>query len=88
MIMTKAKMTLIITASVAAAMLLFVFLSCFLIYQWITIAVYNNRIEKAQENIAAYEQKIEESSNELEYKSSDLFKQIEAFKLGLIEGNK
>ena len=86
--MTKAKMTTIINAIVAAATVLFVLLATYLIYQWITIAVYNNRIKKAEENIAAYEQMIEESSSELEYKSSDLFKQIEAFKLGLIEGNK
>lgn len=86
--MTEAKMKKLIIAIVAAATVLFVLLASYLAYQWITIAVYNNRIEKAKENIAAYEQKIEESSNELEYKSSDLFKQIEAFKLGLIQGNK
>lgn len=46
--MTQDKMRKIITACVVAGTTLLVFLLTVLIYQWITIGVYNKRIEKAQ----------------------------------------
>ena len=52
--MTQDKMRKLITAAVVAATSLLVFLSAFLIYQWITIAVYYNRIKKTQDDIAYY----------------------------------
>ena len=87
-IMTQDKMRKLISAIVAAATVLFVALLSYLIYQWITIAVLNKRIETAKENVAYYTQQRAEAENELDYKTSDLFRQLEAFKLGLIEGKK
>ena len=58
--MTQDKMRKIITACVSAATVLLVFLTCFLIYQWITIAVYNNRIEKLEKANAEIAERNEE----------------------------
>jgi hypothetical protein len=86
--MTQEKMRKMISAIVAAATVLFVALLAYLIYQWITIAVLNNRIEKANEGVAYWTEQTQLAEDELDYKKSDLFKQLEAFKLGLIKGNK
>ena len=86
--MTQEKMRKLISAIVAAATVLFVALLSYLIYQWITIAVLNKRIEKTNNEIAQYETQMEEAQNELDYKSADLFKWIKAVELGIIEGNK
>ncbi len=50
--MTQDKMRRIITAVVAAATVLLVFLLGFLIYQWITIGVLNDKIKKVEGEIA------------------------------------
>ena len=98
--MTQDKMRKIITASVVACTTLFVFLLIILLYQWITIGVYNNRIEKTQAEIDAlaisadekgelaeyYEELNETAQSDLDYYSSDLYKKLEAFKLGFING--
>ena len=82
--MTQEKMRRIVTACVCAATVLLVFLLGFLVYQLVTINVLNDRIEDVTADIAYYEEKIEESKDDLEYYQSDLGKYIEALKLGFI----
>ena len=84
--MTQDKMRRTITAIAVAGTTLLVVLLAYLVYQWITIAVLNNRIEKAEENVADYETLNEQSESDLEYYESDFYKQLAAFKLGLIKG--
>ena len=84
--MTQEKLGKIITAiAVAMTTLLLVLLSV-LIYQWITIGVQKKRIEKVKSEIAYYEELNETAQNDLDYYSSDLYKKLEAFKLGFING--
>ena len=84
--MTQEKMRKLITAIVAGATLLLVILLSVLIYQWIKIAVLNNRIERVKADNAEYKQELATGENDLEYYQSDFYKQLEAFKLGLIKG--
>lgn len=84
--MTQDKMRKMITAVVVAATMLLVILLSVLIYQWITIGVYNKRIAEAEEAIAYYTEQNAAAENDLEYYESDFYKQLEAFKLGLIKG--
>lgn len=84
--MTQDKMRKMITAIVVAATMLLVILLSVLIYQWITIGVYNKRIAEAEEAIEYYTEQNAAAENDLEYYESDFYKQLEAFKLGLIKG--
>lgn len=84
--MTQEKMRKLITAIVVAATLLLVILLSVLIYQWITISVYNKRIANAKASIEYYTEMNEKAENDLDYYQSDFYKQLEAFKLGLIKG--
>lgn len=84
--MTQEKMRKMITAIVVAAtMLLFILLSV-LIYQWITIGVYNKRIAEAEAAIEYYTEQNAAYESDLEYYESDFYKDLAAFKLGLIKG--
>ncbi len=70
--MTQEKMRKIITACVSAATVLLVLLFSFLVYQWITIAVKNDKIKKVEQEIQAIQQQIalledEEDSYDLAY---------------------
>lgn len=84
--MTQEKMRKLITAIAVATTLLLVILLSVLIYQWITIGVQKKRIEKVRSDIAYYEELNETAQNDLDYYSSDLYKKLEAFKLGFING--
>ncbi len=84
--MTQEKMRKMITAIVVAATLLLVILLSVLIYQWIKIGVYNKRIEKVKGDIAYYEQLNEKAENDLDYYTSDFYKQLGAYELGFING--
>ena len=84
--MTQDKMRKLITAIVVATTLLLVVLLSVLVYQWITIGVQKKRIAKIRADIAYYEQLNETAQNDLDYYSSDLYKKLEAFKLGFING--
>ena len=84
--MTQEKMRKLITAIAVATKLLLVILLSVLIYQWITIGVQKKRIEKVRSDIAYYEELNETAQNDLDYYSSDLYKKLEAFKLGFING--
>ena len=65
--MTENKMRKLITAGVVAATTLFVFLFAVLIYQWITIGVQNNRIEKLNADNAAIQKQIDEGGELADY---------------------
>ena len=83
--MNQDKMRKLITAAVVAGTTLLVFLFAFLVYQWITIAVYDNRIKKTQDDIAYYEKLNETAESDLERYLSDEYKYWEALELGLIQ---
>ena len=68
--MTQEKMRKIITASVAAATMLLVFLLTFLMYQWIQIAVNNKRIEDLEKDNQRLEQQLDENTKDAEYYES------------------
>ncbi len=86
--MTQEKLRRIITACVSAATVLLVFLTCFLCYQWITIAVYNKRIDKLEKANAEIEATNEKLEGEATYYESQQGKDWLAFQQGFIEGNK
>ena len=68
--MTQEKMKKIITACVSAATVLLVMLLSFLIYQWITIAVLNKRIDEIEEENARYEEMVKEGEPDLNWYES------------------
>jgi F0F1-type ATP synthase membrane subunit b/b' len=86
--MTQEKLGRIVTAVVVAATTLFVILLSVLIYQWITIAVYDKRIDEINEEIAALEQDIAQDEEDLKHYSSNLGKFWLAIEKGFVEGNK
>ena len=86
--MTQDKMRRIITASVSAATALLIFLVAFVCYQWITIAVYNNRIEKLEKENVALEQTNADKEDYAGYLESDMGKDWLAFQEGFVRENK
>lgn len=82
--MTQEKLRKIITASVAAATLLLVFLFSYLIYQWITIAVLDKRIEKIEEENARLEEVLNSKESDLAYYESVFGKEWLAFNKGFV----
>ncbi len=85
--MTQDKLRRIITACVSAATVLLVFLTCFLIYQGITKAVLDKRIDRLEKANAEIEKKNEELLGEAEHWESDLGKEWLAFQNGFIKEN-
>ena len=85
--MTQEKMRKLVTAIVSACTILLTLLAGYLAYQWITIAVYNQKEKKLKAEIAAYEQILAQDEKDLEYYESDLYKEWEAMKLGFVKGN-
>ena len=86
--MTQDKMRKIITASVSAATVLLVFLVGFVCYQWITMAVLDNRMEKLENENARYEQMNTEMKDELSFLESEMGKDWLAFQEGFVRDNK
>lgn len=86
--MTQDKMRKIITASVSAATVLLVFLVGFVCYQWITMAVLNNRKEKLEKENARYEQMNMDMKDELSFLESEMGKDWLAFQEGFVRDNK
>lgn len=82
--MTQEKLRKIITASVVAATALVVFLLGVLIYQWITFAVLNNRIEELDKQNEALKEQIVEGEENAEYFESIMGKEWLAFQEGFI----
>ncbi len=72
--MTQEKMRKIIAACVSAATVLFVLLFTYLIYQWVTLAVLDQREKQLQDEIDRLEQTIEKGTEDAEYYESVLGK--------------
>ncbi|MBQ9714657.1 MAG: hypothetical protein IJV83_04995 [Clostridia bacterium] len=86
--MTQDKMRRIITACTAAVTALLVFLLSFLIYQWISMAILNKKIEKAQAEVERLEQQLEEDKDSLQYYQTQAYLQAAYQKLQELENQK
>ena len=86
--MTQDKMRRVITACVAAATVLLTCLSVFIAYQWITIAVLNNREKTLKSEIKKLEESIELGEKDLEHYESELYKEYKLWELQNLGGNK
>ena len=84
-VMTREKMRRTITACVCAATVLFIFLLCYLIYQWITLSNQNKRIDDLKSDIKYYEQLNNGDEASLEYYLSDFGMYEAALTLGFRE---
>ena len=83
--MTQDKMRKVITACVSAATVLLFALLSFLIYQWITIAVYNKRIDKLETEIAQLEAVVARGEEDLEYFESEFFLKQKVLELQMLQ---
>ena len=86
--MTQDKMRKVITACVSAATFLLAFLLCFLVYQWITIAVYNKKIDKVEKEIAALELQLEQAENDQEFYETEYWLMWKLKELEIIKDKK
>ena len=68
--MTQERMKKIITACVSAATVLLVMLFSFLVYQWITIAVLDKRIDEIEKENVRYEEMYQEGETDLNWYES------------------
>ncbi len=84
--MTQEKVRRIVTACVSAATVLLVFLLGFLIYQWISIGVLNDKIKDAEAEVAYWEQQVEENKGTEEYFLSEHYLKVALQKLETIKG--
>lgn len=80
--MTQEKMRKVIAACVSAATVLFVLLFTYLIYQWVTLAVLNEREQKLQDEITRLEQTLEDDTKVAEHYESELMQQWLAIQQG------
>ena len=83
--MTQEKMRKVIAACVSAATVLLVTLLSVLIYQWVTISIYNKRIVSAEEEVAYWTELRDNALTEEEYLKSDLFLRRAALELQLLQ---
>ena len=87
--MTQEKMRKVIAACVSAATVLLVLLLSYLIYQWVTMAVLDKRIEKLETEIKQLEEVVAKGEMDLEYYASELYLKEKALELQvLLEKNK
>ena len=86
--MTQDKLRRVITACVSAATALLVFLLGFLVYQWITIATLNKKIEKAEAEVAYWEQECAKSEGTADYYENEFYLKWALEELKLLEGKK
>ena len=84
--MTQEKMRKVITACASAATVLLVTLFGYLIYQWVTIAVYNKRIDKLESEIAQLEAIVKQGNMDLEYYESELYLAQKVLELQILQG--
>ena len=82
--MTQEKMKKVIVACTVAGTLLLVFLLTFLIYQFITIAIMDKRIETKKDEIVELSQIIDQGNKDVEYYESVFGKEWLAFQKGFI----
>ena len=86
--MTQEKMKRTVIASVVAATLLVVVLLAVLIYQLVSIAVYNKRISKIKQDIAGYQETIDKQEKNLDFYLSEMGKEHLSHSYGWCEKNK
>lgn len=86
--MTQDKMRRIITACTAAVTALLVFLLTYVIYQWITIASLNKKIDQKRAEIARQEQILETQEGTLEYYKTEAALQLLYQQLMELQGKK
>ena len=84
--MTQEKMRKVITALASAATVLLITLFSYLIYQWVTIAVYNKRIDKLETEIAQLEAIVEQAKFDLEYYESEFYLTQKVLELEMLKG--
>ena len=73
--MTQEKMRKVIAACISAATVLFFLLFAYLVYQWVTLSVLNKRLEKAEDAVTRWEQKVNENQENAAYYESDFYRQ-------------
>ena len=71
--MTEEKMRKVIAACVSAATALLVTLFSVLVYQWVSMGIYNKRIDKLETEIAQLEQVIAKGQMDAEYYESEFY---------------
>lgn len=86
--MTQEKMKRTVIASVVAATLLVAVLLAVLIYQLVSIAVYNNRISKIEQEIADYQKTIDEQEEDLDFYLAEKGKEHLLYSYGWVKRNK
>ena len=86
--MTQEKMKRTVIASVVAATLLVVVLLAVLIYQLVSIAVFNKRISKIEPEIADYQETIDKQEDNLDFYLSEIGKEHLLYGYGWCKKNK
>ncbi len=71
--MTEEKMRKVIAACVSAATALLVTLFSVLVYQWVSMGIYNKRIDKLETEIAQLEQVVAQAKMDAEYYESEFY---------------
>ena len=86
--MTQEKMRKVIAACVSAATVLLTMLLGYLIYQWVTMAVLDKRIDKLETEIAQLEQIIAMGEEDLEYYQSKFYLDQKLLELQMLQEKK
>lgn len=86
--MTEEKMRKVIAACVSAATALLVAFLSYLTYQWVSIGIYNKRIDVLETEIAQLEQAIEMAETEAEYYESEFYLTQKLVELQQLKGQK
>lgn len=71
--MTEEKMRKVIAACVSAATALLVTLFSVLVYQWVSMGIYNKRIDKLETEIAQLKQVVAQAKMDAEYYESEFY---------------
>ena len=86
--MTQDKTRRIITAVVAAVTLFVVSLFSYLVYQWISIAVENDKIAKAEDKKSYWEEMVDKAENDLDRAEAELESGYLYWEYENLKGNK
>jgi cell division protein FtsL len=80
--MTQEKLKRIVTAASVAGTVLIVCLLAVIVYQLVTMAVYDNRIKKTEQEIADLQTQIAQCEDELEKEQLEFYYQQKLYELG------
>ena len=83
--MTQEKMRKVIAACVSAATVLLVTLLSVLVYQWVTIAVLDDRIVSAEAEVKYWTELRDNALDEEEYVKSDFYLRQASLELQLLQ---